>query len=262
MAFRFLLIVWLLTESCGWVFADEVSWQENKSTHFIVFAQEQSPFVDDVLRKAEDVYSDEVGYFGSLPPNGFWTWENRCKVYIYVSAAEYQSRTGQPDWSTGFADVKRRSIVSYQEAPEFMDSVLPHEMAHLIFREFIEIDNRQVPRWLDEGFAVAQEERMRVSLDEVIHKAVRSNSHIPIRALSQVGSLQSRPAEQARLFYSEAQSLTRFLLEKRDPSPFINFCRALRDGNTIEEALRKSYDRDYPNIESFERAWKRYVLSS
>ena len=242
--------------------SDDTIWQDDKSTHFIVYYEESSSFAGEVISASENHYQDMIRYFGSLPQSNFWTWENRCKIYIYASRSNYMERTNQPEWSSGFADVKRRAIVSYEDAPDFIDSVLPHEMAHLIFREFIEVGNRQVPRWLDEGFAIAQEERIRVSLDQAVKKAIKSNSTIALRDLGQIGSLHVRPAEQAKLFYAQAQSLTRFLIEKRDSSYFINFCRLLRDGERLEDALRKSYGQDFPTLEAFEKSWKKYVLNS
>ena len=239
----------------------EVAWNERKGNHFFLYEQEGGSFSDEVLRRAEDIYSDTIRYFGSLSSQGFWTWEQRCKIYLYDSRNQYLTETRQPEWSSGFADIRRRAIVSYQNAPDFLDSVLPHEMGHLILREFIEVDNRQVPRWLDEGFAIAQEAHMRVALDDAVKRAVRSNAAIPISDLNKIGGLQNRPAEQAKLFYAQAQSLTRFLLQNRDSSHFINFCRLLRDGVSLGDALRRSY-REFENLEEFEKEWKRYVLQS
>lgn len=242
------------------VFAD-AAWKEKKSHHFIVYEEKESSFSDEVLRRGESVYQDIIRYFGALSPGGFWTWDNRCQIYLYRTREFYVAATRQPAWSSGFANIAGRAIVSYVGAPGFLDSVLPHEMGHLVFREFIQEDNREVPRWLDEGFAIAQEAQIRTALDETIRKAVRSHDSIPVSDLSRVGSWHNLPAEEAKLFYAEAQSLTRFLLDRYDSSHFIQFCRLLRDGATLEDALRKSYYQDFPSIAAFEKEWKHYVLS-
>ena len=260
-------VLWVMVWLAGFMtwtdFANfaNIEWKERKGSHFILYEQEENAFSDEVLSKAEDFYQSTIRYFGSISDQGFWTWDHRCKIFIYESRTEYLNNTGQPDWSSGFANIKERAIVSYQNAPDFLESVLPHEMAHLIFREFIEADNRQVPRWLDEGFAIAQEVHMRVALDEAVKRAVHSNAAIPIGNLGQIGALHVRQAEQAKLFYAEAQSLTRFLLTGRDSSYFINFCRSLRDGLGLEEALRKSY-REFSSLEDLEKSWKKHVLQS
>ncbi|MBI4388009.1 MAG: hypothetical protein HY582_03085 [Candidatus Omnitrophica bacterium] len=260
MPLRFFLCAWITW--FGWCEIsygfDNSNWEEKKGNHFVVYAQDHSSFTDDVLREAEDVYQDIIRYFGSLPKDHFWSWENRCKIYIYPSQSEYVRLTKQPEWSSGFADVRKRTIVSFENAPDFLESVLPHEMAHLIFREFIASDNRQVPRWLDEGFAISQEKNIRVALDQTIQRAVQTNSALSFQDLTTMSSLHTRPTDQARLFYAQAQSITRFLLERRDPSYFINFCRLLRDGASLEEALRKSY-RDFSSLRELEQEWKRHV---
>ena len=103
---------------------------------------------------------------------------------------------------------------------------------------------------------------MRKVLEETVHKAVKSGETIPLADLNRFGSLQPLPAKQARLFYAQAQSLTRFLMEGREPSRFIPFCRLLRDGTSIEEAIRKNYGRDFQTLGDFEEQWKEFVLES
>lgn len=250
---------WVLTMTQS-AFAETV-WHETKGNHFIVYEREESSFSGEVLRSAENIYQTVTRYFGSLPASGFWTWDNRCKIYLYPTRDAYVFGTRQPAWSSGYANIAHRAIVSYAGAPSFFESVLPHEIGHLIFREFIQLKNKGVPRWLDEGFAISQEKSIRTTLDEVIRKAVKEDVAIPVSDLNRVGSWQNLPAERAQLFYAEAQSLTRFLLERYDSSRFVNFCRLLRDQASLEDALRRSYYQDFQTLEDFERKWKRYVLS-
>ncbi len=257
-AFLTILIVGCFFPLC---FADS-EWNEAKGKHFIIYYQTTPALAEETLTQAENIYSDEVRYFGSIPEQGFWSWENRCKIYLYDSQSTYLSATGQPEWSDGFADVKERAIISYENAPDFLDTVLPHEMAHLIFRDFVEVGNRQVPRWLDEGFAISQEKRARIYLDEAIKRAVSLGRSIPLREFNRLSALHSTPADQARLFYAQAQSVTRFLLEGRDSSHFLNFCRSLRDGKNFKEALQKGYQTEFSSEDVFEKKWKKFVMAS
>ena len=242
-------------------FADDL-WNEKKGEHFLIYYQSDSSFAERVLEQAEEVYERETGYFGSISGKNFWLWDNRCKLFLYNSQHAYLNATGQPEWSSGYADVGERAIVSYERAPEFLDTVLPHEMAHLIFREFVEVGNRSVPRWLDEGFAISQEKNVRDYLDETIKKAVHQQGSIPLEELNRAGALHGAPANQARLFYAEAQSLARFLIEGRDGSHFLNFCRSLRDNASFEEALVKGYQNEFSSIDTLEKKWKKFVMAS
>ncbi len=63
---------------------------------------------------------------------------------------------------------------------------------------------------------------------------------------------------EAALFYAESQSMVRFLLAL-NPSRFAGFCRDLRDGVSLGEALGKNYPKDFPNIMAFEEKWAAHV---
>lgn len=236
-------------------------WQEVKSTHFLIYAQTgiDPKFTQAVLFHAEKSYDQSVRYFGSLPQKNFWIWENRCKIYLYQSKEEYRTNSKQPEWSGGFSIPSERTIVSYQNAPNFLQSVLPHEMAHLIFREFVGFKNGQIPRWLDEGFAVWQEQGPKDHYNIVVKRSIEGGTAIPLLSLNKINLLQDKQTLDAELFYSQAQSTVHFLLEKHDPAYFIDFCRLLRDGADFEEAFRKSYKHDFSTLNEFEEDWKLFA---
>ncbi len=239
-------------------------WQELKGSHFLMYSQKEvaPEFIQTVLFDAEQSYDRAVRYFGALPQKNFWLWDNRCKIYLYQSRTEYMTNSKQPEWSGGFSIPSERTIVSYQNAPNFLQSVLPHEMAHLIFREFVGFKNGQIPRWLDEGFAVWQEQGPKDHYNMIVKRAIEAGTTIPLRSLNQMNLLHDKQTHDAELFYSQSQSMVRFLLEQRDPSYFIDFCRLLRDGVNFEEALRKSYEHDFSTLEELEKNWKLFVAQS
>ena len=256
------LMIWVSVGAS--VAAAEGGWSEIRSDHFVLRyeKQVQLDFAQSVRHRAEAVYQDAIRYFGSLPAKNFWLWDNRCKIYLYATQSAYLEKTRQPPWSGGFAIPGDRTIVSFQGAPRFLDSILPHEMAHLIFREFVGVGNGQVPKWLDEGFAVLQERVDQNRFNTVVEQAVRSGAFVPFVQLNSAQPAHNNQTIEAQLFYAQAQSLTRFLLEGRDPSYFLDFCRLLRDGSAVEAALKKSYPHDFRTIDEFEQKWRKYVLQS
>jgi len=48
--------------------------------------------------------------------------------------------------------LSEKSILSFYGSHSFIDSILPHEIAHLIFRDFVGL-SEHIPVWLDEGVA-------------------------------------------------------------------------------------------------------------
>lgn len=238
------------------VYAQAGAWQELKSDHFIVYSAEGGgDFAGEAARRSETYYDDIAAWLGYARRGEFWTWDNRCRIYLYGSREDYIRETGQPAWSGGAAVLEKRTILSFRDAPDFLTSVLPHELAHLIFRDFTGAANGQVPLWLDEGIAMSQEKARRKEFDEWIAKMVKEKNWIPVKELMNVTSLQGDSGAGAVMFYAEAQSIVRFLVEKYGSERFQNFCRSLRDGAKPEEALEKNYPSDFPSLGAFEERW-------
>ena len=233
-------------------------WSEIKGDHFIVSYQENGRnFANSVLHKAEVYYNQIAGSLGYSRRSDFWLWDNRCLIYLYKDKDAFHQVTHQASWSSGFAIPEKRTIVSYLGAAEFLGSVLPHELTHLIFRDFVGIENNSIPLWLDEGLAMANEEAKRIFFDQWVHRIISEKRWVPIGSMTQIRSLNGTSTEQAAIFYAQAQSMVRFLLRSGEPSRFIQLCRDLRDGSSLENALRKNYPRQFETIEVFEKEWVR-----
>lgn len=235
-------------------------WKITKSDHFIIYsAAIDEEFSAKVLKNAETYYDEIAGWLGYPRRASFWTWNNRCKIYIYESKEEYIAKTGHALWSKGAAILNRRTIVSYHEAADFTQSVLPHEIAHLIFRDFVGGPSVSIPLWLDEGVAMAQEKLKRQEFDSWVHQMILEKKWIEMKPFMEVRSLGNVPGDQAVLFYAQAQSVARFLIDHHGSTRFAAFCRSLRDSELPEAALRKNYPSAFPDLKSFENRWVEYV---
>lgn len=233
-------------------------WNELKGTHFIIYHQAPNAvFSARVMKKAEQFYNQVAGDLGYSRRGKFWLWENRAKIYLYSSRENFLSSSGlATGWSNGFAIPERRTIVSFEGSDVFLESILPHELAHLIFRDFVGIDNGTVPLWLDEGLAMSEERNRRAGFDQMVRQMIAQRAWIPVAQLNNIRSLQGYSKPQAAVFYAESQSLVRFLLNKGGaPERFIQFCRDLRDGKSLDEAFSSNYQRKFPSVQQFEAAW-------
>ena len=132
--------------------AEAKSWQELKGDHFIVFFIGEDKFAEEVLDNAEVYYKRIAFKLGYDRYSDFWTWDKRVNIYIYRDHNAYLKFSGQPDWSHGMADYTNKQILSYIWGKNFIESLLPHEIAHLVFRDFVGFKG-EVPLWLDEGVA-------------------------------------------------------------------------------------------------------------
>ena len=265
--------------SCSISFA--LDWQELKSEHFIVYFIGDEKFAQEVLDKAE-VYYQRIAYELGYPRySNFWTWDRRVKIYIYKEKDEFLKVTSQPNWSEGMADYAKKQIVSYAWAKGFVESLLPHEMAHLIFRDFVGFKG-EVPLWLDEGVAQWAEEQKRkdykamskyylkketlLVLDVMMTldiRQVKENDKIHMRVIQsrdgREGVLFLGGEELVKVYYLQAVSLVGFLIEKYGSDSFAIFCRQLRDGKSMEESLRFAYPLYIRSLKELQERWVTYL---
>ena len=244
-------------------------WQEVKGTHFIVrylgstvkpagsdYPGEIAAFAADVADRAERYYGRIAADLGYARYSEFWTWDKRVKLYIYPDHAAYVGSSGHPEWSQGMADYAKKEISSYAFSRNFLDSILPHELAHLIFRDFVGFEG-EVPRWLDEGVAQWEEEANR---PEKLRMVKALYDHGGLLSLAEMMRLNINAVKNddrlVAAYYVQSVSLVGFLLETYGADEFAAFCRELRDGKTMDEALASAYPLHIRDLDDLEAGWR------
>ena len=219
-----------------------------KSTHFIIYYQQASTeYINQVTRKAERYYKSITSYLGFKRFN-FWLWDNRCKIYFYPDRESYLRNSVRASWSRAHVDVLKKEISTYIGQDRFFDTILPHEMGHIVFREFIGY-NKQLPLWIDEGVACMQERGSKERL--IIAKILAKwKLHIPLSDLSRVNNYAFIIP---LIFYCESASILDFLIRRYGRTRFVRFCRRLRDENNWEEALISVYK--LSDLDALEKLW-------
>jgi hypothetical protein len=240
--------------------ASSQQWQETGTEHFIIYFTQEEEFAKEAARKAEDYYKDIALELGYPRYSEFWTWEKRVKIYIYPDHQSYLKATAQPEWSYGMADYRRKQISSFVWSSGFLESLLPHELAHLIFRDFVGLKG-EIPPWLDEGVAQwserAKRNEMRAMLNDLYQKDAllsledmmklnmqdfKEKGRVYIRSTrtkeGKPGVLFLSAENMVNTYYLQAVSLVGFLIGRYGSDSFAEFCRQLRDGKNMEEALK------------------------
>jgi hypothetical protein len=234
-------------------------WQEIKSEHAVVSFINNEEFAKDVSRQTEVYYRRIASELAYQRYSEFWTWDNRVKIYIYPDRASYLKETGQPEWSEGLASYTDKKISSYAWSEGFLNMLLPHELTHLIFRDYVGFKG-EVPLWLDEGVAQWMEPHKRKAVQRVMKRIAQSGNVLSLRQMMTLDVRRSSDAHLVEVYYVQAVSLVDFLITKYSAPRFTNFCRQLRDGKTIEEGLRFAYPIAIRDIDEFETKWKQYIM--
>ena len=237
------------------------NWQKLKGEHFIIYYVRDSRFAQDTLNKAEDYYNkiaDELGY---ARYSEFWAWERRVKIYIYPDRDSYSSyvKAGDhPTWSVGIAKYETKEIISFAQSRGFLDGVLPHEITHLIFRDYV--GQRNIPVWIDEGVAQWEEKGKRKLVKRKMRQLLQFHDPISIERMMTLNIGEIKNEVIVELYYVEAISLVNFLITEYGADNFIFFCRQLRDGKNVNEALKFAYPTSIRDVNTLQTKWLEHLL--
>ncbi len=257
-------------------------WREMKAEHFIVYFNTDETYARSILDASETYYRRIAQDLGYPRYNEFWTWDKRVKIYIYPDRDSFLKATRQPSWSQGMADYKGKSIFAFTGNKEFIDAILPHEMAHLIFRDFVGFQG-EVPLWLDEGVAQWAEESRRPFFKQYAKTLYRKDNllalsdmmKLDIRTITDDFKVYARSSKTKSnkpgvvflsgdnlisTYYAQSVSLVGFLIETYGSSAFADFCRQLRDGKKLEPALGSAYPA-IESIDDLEERWRNSLES-
>jgi len=261
--------------------AHAVVWKELSSDHFIIKFTQDEKFAKGVLDRAEQYYRSIASDIGYPRYSEFWTWDKRAKIYIYPDKASFLKATGQPGWSEGMADYGNKQIISYAWSRGFEDSLLPHEMAHLIFRDFVGFRG-EIPLWLDEGVAQWAEVGKRAYIKDMSRQLYIEDALLSLKDMMRLdirritaedrvyirgnrtkeddpGVLFLSGESLINTYYLQSVSLVGFLIERYGSERFARFCRELRDGKSMDEALSYTYPDSMRSLAELEKNWRQYL---
>jgi hypothetical protein len=243
------MLVLVFSQAC-WASAEGPS---VKSTHFEVWYEGEPAFARQVSVEAERLYEQAARDLGFVRRGGFRLWERRVAIRIYADADAFH-RAGAPEWAAGKAAPERNELATYRAALRPDRTVLAHELGHFILRDFFGADHRP-PLWLDEGFAQWQERRQ-AGVHGLMRGRLAAGEVMALPALMRVDARALRGLEGLDLFYLQAASLVGYLIGEWSPERFRKLCGQLRDGKSLDEALRFTYPETWRSMGLLEKAWR------
>lgn len=229
---------------------------EKKSDHFIVYYEDvPKDFVESVIEYAERYYTELTRKLG-FTRYDYWTWGERAKIYLFADQDSFLKATRQPTWSSGIADYNEKTIWAFPRESGFFDSLLPHELGHIVFREAI--GDRDVPLWLEEGVAQYLEQAKRLGSEKMVLDAMTAKTFISLDQLTKIDGYALRQRSDVSLFYAESANVVSYLIEKFGSSGFSAFCRKLKERKSLDDALGYAYF-DVRDLRGLSLLWERYL---
>jgi hypothetical protein len=222
------------------------------SLHFTLraYGGEKARAMADTAEQAYNRVMQDTGLY-SFKPKGLY------QIVLYAGEEEYRRKTGQPSWSGGVA--VGNAIYTY-EGP-MMERILSHEMTHLIVYEYMGFTKLE-HRWVNEGLAVYEENKA-VKADALGHSdifsAVRGSLRQQPMTMDQM--IHLTPASEkdysVSLWYAQAESMVRFMIERGGRMGFAQFLACLRDGKGFDQAVSESFGGAWRTLADMEAAWLR-----
>ena len=238
--------------------ASAIDWNDEKGDHFIVYYQKDQNFAKEVLRNAEVYYTHIADDLGYPRYSNFWQWDNRAKVYIYQDEKTFHETTGEAVWSHGMASYSKKEIHTFMGDAGFMNAVLPHEITHLIFRDFVGLGG-EIPLWMDEGVAQWEEPEKRALSKKIAYYLVKTGKDFHIQDLTAMNVRKLTDENKVHIFYMQSVTLVDYLIKTYGAQRFTQFCRELRDGKKFNDALSSAYTGLIDNLAELDAKWRKYV---
>jgi hypothetical protein len=179
--------------------------------------------------------------------------EEPIDLYIYANYTDLgDAILYEPSWTGGVAFAEY-NIVIIGISPnniEWGKRTESHELTHVLVGQLTFSCLGDVPTWLNEGLAVYSEGQLDSASQKQLDAAIANDTLSSVRSLS--GAF-SEIADTANLSYTQSYSIVKFLLEEYGRDKTTDLLLALRDGETIDQALQKVYGF---NVEGLEDAWR------
>ncbi|MEW6618693.1 MAG: peptidase MA family metallohydrolase [bacterium] len=233
---------------------------KRETSHFIIYTSD-AILADDIVAKVEIYYDipTDLG-FGDA---GFWL-KDKVTIYVFDTPEDYFKATGKATWSSGYSEFKTRSIYSHKDAENLIDAVIPHELTHLIFADFMEF-SPNFPKWLAEGLAVYEENKFcktYINNYQEILDQIRGGKYFTADQLTAIDISQQNKIEIIHLWYTESLSIVTYLIDVHGRGKLYAFCKNLKEGMELNKALENAYSPEIKSLPELTGRWLNYIKSN
>jgi hypothetical protein len=216
-----------------------------RSANFIV--ETADPQMAARISQAAEQYRHDlaISWLGQAMPN----WAQPCAMTVRV--APHLGAGGATTFVFDNGEVFGWRMTIQGSAERVLDSVLPHEITHMVFASYF---RRPLPRWADEGGATTVEHiSERQKQRQMLVQFLRTGHGI---AFGELFAMTEYPADIMPL-YAEGYSLAEFLIYRGGRRKYIAFLSDGMGDGQWAAAVRKNYDiNDLPALQN---TWVNWV---
>lgn len=182
----------------------------------------------------------------NIDPVDFFIYADQKSFYDALGPGTPENVGGQfiGDTQTLFADIGPAEIAS-----DYVETVVPHELTHLVFSIATKNPYHDPPRWLDEGLAVYLSEGGPGPRAADLQAGIQDAVLIPLDGLS--GFFPSTPRAFG-LAYAEAVSAVDFFIRSYGKPALVQLIRSYADGVSDDAAFRAATG---ASVAAFGAAW-------
>jgi hypothetical protein len=216
-----------------------------RTPNFII--ETRDPQLAEQLGKAAEKYRRElaVTWLGKPMPD----WSRPCPVTIHVGP--HLGAGGATTFVFDRGEVFGWRMAIQGSAERLLDSVLPHEITHMIFASHF---RRPLPRWADEGGATSVEHASELMKHRrMLVFYLKNGGGIPF---SRMFALTEYPRKMM-LLYAQGYSLADFLIQKGGRRKFVDFLGDGLKDNQWSAAIARHYG--IRNLGALQSTWLAWV---
>lgn len=179
--------------------------------------------------------------------------ENPVKIFIYGDHDDLLSSlsTSAQEWTGGVAFTEFGVVVIGINPVqlEWGLSAMTHEMTHLVIHQATDNPYGDLPRWLDEGIAVYNEDKEQLVSDfkPLLDEAIAKNKVMTLRTLS--SPFPSDPI-MANLAYGQSGEVVRFIINHHGPEAMAELLDIFSEGALYDEALEQALKVDTDTLDN------------
>ena len=177
------------------------------------------------------------------------------KVFLYTTADEMQPAIAPGAQGRG---VQVLGEVVYSDTAMVSADVATlditrHEVAHIVTRQATR-GPFDVPAWLNEGISVFSQSHPLEGHDAALQSAIKADRVLSMRELS--SSATGSVGSTVGLYYGEAGSIVKFLVDTYGADKFAALLKTFKDGSDVGKAFQSVYGFDQYGLEN---EWRKSV---